>query len=153
MDANLKKIVDIRIKTVIRALEANNYVARFVESKEDALKLVDQIIPEGVLTATGGSATLNECGIIDLLKKKTNYADRNAQTTPEGRREAEPARHAVYECPSPVGKEKHGQCPTQDGRPGGRHGHQPRTIIPQGEGSYRPFARRTAQTDATAKGI
>ena len=55
MDANLKKIVDIRIKTVIRALEANNYVARFVESKEDALKLVDQIIPEGVLTATGGS--------------------------------------------------------------------------------------------------
>ena len=73
MDANLKKIVDISIKTVIRALEANNYVARFVESKEDALKLVDQIIPEGVLTATGGSATLNECGIIDLLKKKTNY--------------------------------------------------------------------------------
>ena len=116
MDANLKKIVDIRIKTVIRALEANNYVARFVESKEDALKLIDQIIPEGVLTATGGSATLNECGIIDLLKKKTNYADRNAQTTPEGRREAELAAYrANFYLASANAVTEHGEIYQVDG--------------------------------------
>ena len=82
MDANLKKIVDIRVKTVIRALEGNNITARYVETKEDALKLIKEIIPTGSLTATGGSATLNECGIIDYLKQNTNYADRYAAKTP-----------------------------------------------------------------------
>ena len=30
MDANIKKIMDIRVKTVIRALEANHMTCRYV---------------------------------------------------------------------------------------------------------------------------
>ena len=116
MDANIKKIVDIRIKTVIRALEGNNMQARYVETKDDALKLVDTILPEGVLTASGGSATLNECGIIELLKKKTNYADRNSQTTPEKRREAElDAYRANFYFASANAVTEHGEIYQVDG--------------------------------------
>ena len=116
MDANLKKIVDIRVKTVIRALEGNNITARYVETKEDALKLIKEIIPTGSLTATGGSATLNECGIIDYLKQNTNYADRYAAKTPEEKREAEiNAYRANFYLASANAVTEHGEIYQVDG--------------------------------------
>ncbi len=75
MDANVKKVQNSRIKRTLKNFELRNIDASFVETKEDALKLVKQIVSEGSLTSSGGSVTLQECGIIDYLKEKTNYID------------------------------------------------------------------------------
>ena len=116
MDANIKKIMDIRVKTVIRALEANHMTCRYVENKEDALKLIKEIIPSEAHTATGGSATLTECGIIDYLKANTDYADRYAATTPESRREAElKAYSAQFYLASANAVTEHGEIYQVDG--------------------------------------
>lgn len=76
MDANLEKQTRLRVKNTLKNLELNLMNAAYVETKEDALKLVQSMVSEGSLTASGGSVTLNECGIIDFLKEKTNYLDR-----------------------------------------------------------------------------
>lgn len=65
------------VSRTMRALEQNNMKAAYVETGEDALKLVQSLIPEGSTTSSGGSVTLAECGIMDYLKEKTDYIDRN----------------------------------------------------------------------------
>lgn len=75
MDANVKKVQNSRIKRTLKNFELRNINASFVETKEDALKLVKQMVRDGSLTSSGGSVTLQECGIIDYLKENTNYID------------------------------------------------------------------------------
>lgn len=72
MDANTKKIMHIRVKNTLKNLEANNMNATFVETKEEALALIKTLIPQSSFTATGGSMTLEECGIMDYLKNETD---------------------------------------------------------------------------------
>lgn len=77
MDANRRKALQMTVSRTMRALEQNNMKAAYVETREDALKLVRSLIPEGSTTSSGGSVTLAECGIMDYLKEKTDYIDRN----------------------------------------------------------------------------
>ena len=77
MDANRRKALQMTVSRTMRALEQNNMKAAYVETREDALKLVQSLIPEGSTTSSGGSVTLAECGIMDYLKEKTDYIDRN----------------------------------------------------------------------------
>lgn len=77
MDANRRKALQMTVSRTMRALEQNNMKAAYVETREDALKLVRSLIPEGCTTSSGGSVTLAECGIMDYLKEKTDYIDRN----------------------------------------------------------------------------
>lgn len=76
VDANKAKAENMRIAKVLRALENNNMNAVYVQTKEDALKVVKQLVPPSSMTGTGGSATLAQCGITDYLRKETNYTDR-----------------------------------------------------------------------------
>ena len=73
MDANKKKAIHIRVKNIISNLEKNNFRATYVETKEEALTLVKTIIAPSSYTASGGSMTLIDCGIMDYLKKETDY--------------------------------------------------------------------------------
>lgn len=73
MDANKKKAVKGLIKETLKALENNNMEAAFVETKEELMTLIKTMIPEGSFTASGGSMTLIETGVMDYLKSHTDY--------------------------------------------------------------------------------
>ncbi|HOQ06310.1 MAG TPA: lactate utilization protein [Clostridiales bacterium] len=68
MDSNLKTIIEKRIEKTIKNLEKNNMQAYYVESKADVADKVRELMSEGQTVAVGGSMTLFECGIIDLLR-------------------------------------------------------------------------------------
>lgn len=69
MDQNAQFVVDARIKRTMENLEKNNISAYRVENEEEALKKVEELIPEGATVGIGGSMTLFEVGVIDLLRK------------------------------------------------------------------------------------
>ncbi len=68
MDANIKKANELRIKTVIKNLEKRNMAGYYCETAEDAVEQIKALIPEGVEVSWGGSLTLDQIGIRDILK-------------------------------------------------------------------------------------
>lgn len=66
------------IQNVIGALRKNRMLADYVATKEEVVPLVKTLITEGSTIATGGSRTLDETGVTDLLRNG-NYIfyDRN----------------------------------------------------------------------------
>jgi len=56
------------VTRTIAALKARNIFVDLVENKEQALAKLKSLIPEGGQVMTGGSATLEQIGFIDLLK-------------------------------------------------------------------------------------
>ncbi len=68
----------MNIERTIENLKKNNMETFFAANAEEARKLVMDMIPAGSVCASGGSVTLNECGIIDALKAGNyTYLDRN----------------------------------------------------------------------------
>lgn len=66
-----------KIKNVMAALVANNMNAVYAESKEDILEAVKNILPKGATISSGGSQTLIESGVLELLKGGDyDYLDR-----------------------------------------------------------------------------
>ena len=64
----------------IKALEKNNMKVIFCETKEDILKEVKKTLKKGDSLAFGGSVTLSECGVDNLLKNgEYDYLDRFKQ--------------------------------------------------------------------------
>ncbi len=87
------------IQELMLALEKNNMKPYYAETKEEAYKIVETLIPEGATVTHGGSESIKECGIIPLLKSgKYTYLDRSAATTPEETAEiyAQSAKADVY---------------------------------------------------------
>lgn len=78
-DASVKKIIDLKMKKTADALEKNCMTAYIVNTKEEAAQKVMSLIEKGSVIASGGSATLKECGIIDMVKSPDyRYLDRSA---------------------------------------------------------------------------
>lgn len=69
MDQNVRKANEIKIKRVIKNLEKRNFTGYYCETKEDAVKQVLELIPDGAQVSWGGSMTLGEAGIKDALAK------------------------------------------------------------------------------------
>lgn len=66
-----------QIKRAISALTANNMNALYAETKEDILNTVKNMLPKGATVSSGGSQTLIESGVLDVLKGGDyNYLDR-----------------------------------------------------------------------------
>ena len=66
------------VQKVIDALRKNRMQAEYVSCKEDAVALVKTLIPAGSTVATGGSRTLDETGVTDLLRSGAyTFYDRN----------------------------------------------------------------------------
>lgn len=65
------------MQSVAKALINNNMTAYCVETKKDALNLVKDLLKKGQSVAVGGSATLDEVGVLNLLKNGDyNFIDR-----------------------------------------------------------------------------
>lgn len=73
-------------KKVVEALKSRLFDAWYVETKEEALKKVLELIPEGDSVSWGGSYSMAQIGVFEALKKG-NYKliDRDTAKTPEER--------------------------------------------------------------------
>lgn len=74
-----------RLEKVLKALEKNNIKGYYAENKCKAVELAASFIKKGRIISFGGSVTLSEIGIFDLLRNG-DYCllDRNAEgNTPE----------------------------------------------------------------------
>ena len=79
MSDPLRSVVEKRIRRTMKALEANKMTALYAATADEVAPLVESLLRPGALVATGGSMTLAETGVIDLLQSgKYEYLDRTA---------------------------------------------------------------------------
>lgn len=95
MEANRKKQMEMIAKKTIENLNRNHLNAVYVQTKEEAFKLVTSMIKEGSVVASGGSVTLNECGIIDWVRTNCDYIDRYAKGLSEEEKDQVIARTSI----------------------------------------------------------
>lgn len=70
-----------KIKSVMNALENNGIKVIFAEKKEDVPEIVKGLLNKGDSVAVGGSVSIKEAGVYDLLKNGDyNFYDRYAYT-------------------------------------------------------------------------
>ncbi len=69
--------MDLRIEKTMQNLENNGIKAFYLENAEEVVPLVKTLLKDGSSVSNGGSETLRETGVIDLLKNGDyNYIDR-----------------------------------------------------------------------------
>lgn len=79
MDANRMKRNDLLAAKVIKGLESRNMSGYYVQTREEALAKALELIPEGSSVTKGGSMSVAEIGLTDVLKHGNyNYCDRDA---------------------------------------------------------------------------
>jgi len=87
MNENVAKRGKLLAEKVIKGLESRNMTGYYAETKEEALKMALEIIPEGSSIAMGGCMSAVEIGLVDAVKSGNyNYIDRDVAKTPEERR-------------------------------------------------------------------
>ena len=70
--------MDERIEKVINSLKLNNINSVYCETKEDVVKYVENLLPKEALITSGGSMSLIESGVWDLINKPCyNFLNRN----------------------------------------------------------------------------
>ena len=77
MDAVQKWANERKIADLMKVLEERQFGAVMAKDKDDARRIVMDMIPEGSTIAVGGSVTLNETGILDEIRSdKYKFIDR-----------------------------------------------------------------------------
>lgn len=77
LDTERKSVMEINIEKTLENLEKNNIEAFYAENCDEAKKLLRKLISLGATVGIGGSVTLEQAGIIDLLKcGDYNFLDR-----------------------------------------------------------------------------
>lgn len=77
MDKNMKWVIDQKVQRTMENLEKNNMEAYYVENEKEVLEKIKELITEGETVSVGGSMTLFETGVLDLLRNdKYNFLDR-----------------------------------------------------------------------------
>ncbi len=64
---------EVVLQRTIESLKARGVDAHLVFSKEDALKLILKLIPDGAEISSGASASLDEVGLLHLLKSGSHH--------------------------------------------------------------------------------
>lgn len=85
MDKQMEKLAETRhwhnemlAGRVIKSLEKNNMTGLYVQTKKEALEKVISLIPEGSKVGTGGSLSLDQIGVKDVLRTGNyKFIDRN----------------------------------------------------------------------------
>ena len=73
-----------RIQRTMEALRANNMEAYYVKTAAEVRPFVEQMIPEGAVVSNGGSVSLAETGVMELLASgRYQYLDRSKVTGEE----------------------------------------------------------------------
>ena len=68
---------DLLASTVIKGLESRNMAGYYAKTKEEALKMAMDLIPEGSTVTNGGSMSIQEIGLVEALSKGNyNYINR-----------------------------------------------------------------------------
>ena len=84
MDINKKTIIEKRINQVGEALKKNNMEFYYAPTKEEVCPIVASLMKDGDIVTHGGSATIKECGLGELLNSgKYIYLDRSKASSPE----------------------------------------------------------------------
>ncbi len=83
-----------QINKTLERLKRHNMETYFVETKEEVVPLLKTLMKEGEILTHGGSDTLKQCGVVDLLNSgEYNYLDRSKAESPE---EVEKIYRAAY---------------------------------------------------------
>lgn len=78
MNENVIKRNDLLAATVIKGLESRNMSGYYAKTKEEALEIALGLIPEGSKVTMGGSMSVNEIGLLDVMKNgKYEFFDRD----------------------------------------------------------------------------
>ena len=85
------------IETEIKGLEKRNITGHYCETAADAVKTIESLIAEGSQVSWGGSSTLNEIGIKDVLKAG-NYDVNDPMDPSVGRDESTMRRKKALTC-------------------------------------------------------
>ena len=84
MDNNKKTIIKKRIMNVGEKLRRNNMEFYYAESRSDVAGIVASLLNKGDIITNGGTMTMGECGLSDLLSSPDyNYLDRSKMTPEE----------------------------------------------------------------------
>ena len=93
-----------QVQRTMENLKKHRYDVKFVETKEEVVPIVKELIPEGALVGNGGSLSLEECGVMELLRSgKYQYINQMVDgSTQEGRDEIGRKAHSadVFLCSS-----------------------------------------------------
>lgn len=68
MDKNKYEIIRLKMERTAEALRKNNIYCECVENCDEALDVISSLINEGDTVSVGGSMTLFEAGVIDMLR-------------------------------------------------------------------------------------
>lgn len=72
---------ELKAEKIIKGLESRNMKGYYAKTKEEALKLALELIPEGAKVTNGGSFSIEEIGLLDAVKSGNYiYLDRNGAT-------------------------------------------------------------------------
>ncbi len=74
-----------RLERAAEALRKNRMEAHVLKSREDVVPLLQRLLPKGGTVGSGGSVTLEECGVPALLRSEDyRYLDRMAEGADAG---------------------------------------------------------------------
>ena len=74
MDENLKKTIMLRMEKTAENLRKNNMEVYIADNSSEAVKITESLLKEGESISCGGSVTLKESGVMDLMKSgKYNF--------------------------------------------------------------------------------
>ena len=77
MDKNLSFVMEKKVERTIENLQKNNMEAFYVQDEKELLEKAQELVNEGDTVSVGGSMTLFETGIMDMLRSgKYNFLDR-----------------------------------------------------------------------------
>ena len=80
MDKNKYDIIRLKMERTAEALRDNNMYCECVDSAEEALEVIESLMSEGDTVTVGGSMTLFEAGVMELLRNGNyNFLDRYAE--------------------------------------------------------------------------
>ena len=78
MNAMILKRNELLAQKVIKGLQSRNMSGYYAATKEDALKIALELIPEGSTATMGGGVSVQEIGLVNALKEGNyNFIDRN----------------------------------------------------------------------------
>lgn len=81
----LKKTYELQANTVIKALEKRNMRGYYCPDCASAVKLAEELVPAGSTVSFGGSVSVSESGVMDMLKSRSDIRliDRSKAKSPE----------------------------------------------------------------------
>ena len=79
MDANIRKRNELLAQTVIKGLESRNMSGYYAADRDEALRIVLGLMPDGSSVGMGGCKSAAEIGLVDVLRtERFNFIDRAA---------------------------------------------------------------------------